>query len=115
MTTALDAVAEFRRLLPAQVGRQLHDTQRLVALLARATDQGWTPKHLAQECGRDLGGVTNAPAVAMWRLEQAAAHPPPHQAAKTRQRLCGRCEDGFLVDPGTRLPVERCECRRAGA
>lgn len=107
---------EFRTLLPYYANSGLHQTQRLAGLLYRAIQRGWTPATLARECGRDLAGVANAAAVVMWRLEQAADHDPPAKgASRARMPLCGECEDGWLVDPKTRLPVKRCDCRKATA
>ena len=108
MTVTVDLVTEFRSLLPAAVGRQLHDTQRLVALLAHATrDQRWPLRQLAQECARDLGDVVNPGAVVMHRLEKAAEHPAPHQTAKRAQRHAAGC-DGWIYNPDTATPTSKC-------
>lgn len=105
---------EFRRHLPRHIASQLHDTQKLAALLGRALTQGWDLKHLAAECSRNLEGTANAGGVVMYRLDKAAAHPPPNKPAKTARRpLCPRCEDGWLVDEHTRKPTARCTCRTA--
>lgn len=111
---ATDPVREFRDLLSPHARNSLNMTQLVVATIhAAIRDHHWTPRLLAAECGRDLDGVVNAGAVITHRLRQAAAHPPadqPSQAA-VRRPLCPECEDGWITDPETRLPVRRCPCR----
>jgi hypothetical protein len=111
VTATVDLVADLRTKLPPHVARQLHDTQRLIALVGRAVNNGWTVPQLAHEATRDPNGAINLAALAMWRLERCAETSPPTRAEKARQPLCGGCEDGFVVDPGTRLPIKRCNCR----
>jgi len=111
VTATVDHIHELRRLLPPNA--RPHDTQRITADLARALERGWTVAQLARECSRDLASTANAPAVVAWRIHQAADREPPTAPAKVRQPLCGRCEDGFLVDPTTKLPIRRCDCRKA--
>ena len=94
---------------------QLHITQTVHGMIhAAVRDHGWTTGQLAAECRRDLDGVVNVGALITHRLRHAAGHPPP--AAPTRTGLpvtplCGHCTDGWIEDPDTRLPVERCPCR----
>ena len=119
MTTAPDPLQEFQRHLPNRVRASLNVTQAVVALVHAAVhNHGWTPALLAQECSRDLEDVVNAGAVVTDRLRKAATHPPVGRAvaqAAVRRPLCGQCEDGWLLDPDTRLPAARCECRKATA
>lgn len=109
-----DTWRQFREALPRWVA--LHDTQRAIALVGAAVErQGWTVKNLASECTRDLAGVANPAAVVMFRLAHAADTPPRQPAARVRQPFCGRCDHGWLIDPDTRLPTARCECRKTPA
>lgn len=113
--TDTDPVRDFLAALPANARNSLHRTQLVVALVhAAVRDHGWTARLLAQECGRDLADVVNAGAVVTDRLRKAAQHPPPNQpSTATRRPLCPDCEDGWLVDETSRLPVARCPCRTA--
>lgn len=113
----VDPVVEFRRHLPTNAQRSLNLTQAVVALVhAAVRNHGWTPAQLARECSRDIpADSANPGALVTYRLRENARHPPPN--APTRRRpalpLCGQCEDGWLVDARTKLPVRRCDCRKA--
>lgn len=118
MTTAdveADPVAAFRQALPPRVRDQLHHTARVTVLAYRAVNtHGWTPEQLAAECTRDTVHVINAAAVLMHRLEWCADHPPAKDSTPRRVPFCSpECRDngGMILDPETRLPLRKCECR----
>lgn len=111
-----DPVRSFRLALGREMDARLNTTQAVVALVhAAVTNHGWTPKHLAEECSRDLGDVVNAGAVITERLRKAAAHPPVGARAAFGPKLpfCSPdCRDnqGWVLDDD-RNPVDRCPCR----
>lgn len=104
MTTpepATDPVWAFVHALPPRVKAQLNRTERLVALVHRATrDQGWAPQQLAAECSRDHNNAINGAAIVMHRLEHAAENPPASQTGLRRVHF-GCCEGGWLYDDDT--------------
>lgn len=111
--SSVDQVHAFRAALTPTARAALHMSQTVHATIAAAIrDHGWTPAQLAAECSRDLADVANAGAVVTHRLRHAAGNPPgrPARAAK-HSPLCGECEQGWLLDPLTRLPASRCPCR----
>lgn len=116
-TADADPVWAFRQALGRDLDRRLNKTQAVAALIhAAVTNHGWTPKHLAAECSRDLEGVVNAGAVITDRLRRAATHPPVAHAAPTfgpARAFCStECRDnaGWVLDDD-RNPVRRCPCR----
>lgn len=116
MTAAtVDLTREFIAALQPHARGQLHITQTVSGMVhAAVRDHGWPVRLLAAECSRDLDGVINAGAVITHRLRHAAGNPPPTAPAATGLPvipLCGECEDGFLLDPESLLPVARCPCR----
>lgn len=110
----VDPVRSFRDALPRRVRDQLHNTLAVVGLVNAAAGMGWPTDHLAAECARDLHDVANAGAVVMHRLQQASQHPPvlTGRSGLPVTPLCGSCDDGWILDPTTFLPVDRCPCRQ---
>jgi hypothetical protein len=95
--------------------RRLNTTQAVVALVhAAVINHGWTPRQLAQECGRDLADVVNAGAVITDRLRRAATHGPVQRGGVVPKRpFCSPdCRDnqGWILD-AERRPLHRCQCR----
>jgi hypothetical protein len=114
MTAATDPARDLIAALPRNVRAQLHVTQTVTGMVhAAIRDHGWTVTQLAAECNRDLDGVANAGALVTYRLRHAAGHPPPTRTGLAVVPLCGSCVDGFLLDPGSLLPIARCPCRTA--
>lgn len=115
-TDSVETLRAFRAALSPRVDRQLRDTGRVLVLVYRAVHTtGWTPKQLAAECMRDHNGAVNAAAIVMHRLDWCADNPPAVKTKHQRTPLCGHCEDGYVVDPDTRLPIRRCDCRKGTA
>lgn len=112
--TTVDPVRAFREALPRRVRDQLHNTLAVVGLVNGAVNMGWPTDRLAAECARDLHDVANAGAVVMHRLQQASEHPPvlTGRSGLPVTPLCGQCEDGWILDPETLRPVDRCSCRK---
>lgn len=114
-----DVVRQFRHHIGRDLDARLNTTQAVVALIhAATTNHGWTPKQLADECGRDLADVRNAGAVITERLRKAAQHPPVARAAKVPGALLPWCSPdckaraGWIEDD-TGRPIGRCPCRTA--
>lgn len=112
-----DPVRAFRQAIGRDLDNRLNTTQTVVGLIhAAVTNHGWTPKQLAEECGRDLADVINAGAVVTDRLRKAATHPPVGPRAPglgpTRPFCSPECREnaGWVLD-SDRNPTHRCTCR----
>jgi hypothetical protein len=113
-----DPVRAFRHALGRDLNTRLNTTQTVVALIhAAVTNHRWTPKQLADECGRDLADVISAGAVITERLRKAAQHPPVGHGHNTqlgpKRPFCtAECRDnaGWVLDDD-RNPIRRCACR----
>jgi hypothetical protein len=95
MTSTTDShlrVRAYREALPRRVYAQLHDTQRIAALVVKATERGWDVPSLVRETSRDLYGVSNAGGVITHRLEHCAEHDPPERPSVARPEWCGQCD-----------------------
>jgi hypothetical protein len=113
-TATTDPARSFVDALAPHVRARLTMTQAVAGMVhAAIRDHGWTVKQLVDECSRDLGDAINAGALITHRLRHAAGNPPPPASGLglTHRALCGRCEDGWLVDPVTKMPLDRCPCR----
>lgn len=112
----VDPVRAFRRALGPALDRQLNTTQAVTALVhAAVTNHNWTPKQLAQECGRDLHNTINAGAVITDRLRKAATRPPAVErpAFGPAVPFCTpdcATRSGWLEDDNGDL-TGRCPCR----
>lgn len=112
-----DPLAAFLEALPAGIRQRVNRTDRFVALVHRAVNNGWTAKQLAAECTRSTTGVLNAAGLVAWRLEQAADHGPTTPSGQRRIPFCTpQCRDnaGWIEDDDGN-PVRRCECRKGAS
>jgi hypothetical protein len=111
----VNLVGEFVDALPDHVRNQVMVTKAITQCVTSAhVNHGWTPQQLADWCTRDLKGAYNPAAILTTRLREAIVRRPPEsytQSGRDRQPLCGRCENGWLEDPDTHLPVARCPCQ----
>lgn len=105
-TAALTAQA--RRCYGAVPGQATH------AHLVKALGRGWTPRHMAAACSRDLPTITNdAYRLIQGRIKWFAENDPTpeRQQAPGPAAWCGRCDDPsfrFEVNPATGRPVRPC-------
>lgn len=104
-TAALTAQA--RRCYGAVPGQATH------AHLVKALGRGWTPRHMAAACSRDLPTITNdAYRLIQSRIQWFAEHSPPTEQPRPAGPVpwCGRCADEkyrWEVDDADR-PVRPC-------
>lgn len=101
-TAALTAQA--RRCYGAVPGQVTH------AHLLRALDRGWTPRHMAAVCSRDLPTITNdAYRLIQSRIQWFAEHSPPTDQPRPAGPVpwCGQCDD-----PNWRYVVEQVDEKR---
>lgn len=111
--STVDMVRAFTAELPRNITSRFRLDQVSAGMVhAAIRDHGWTPAQLARYVTRDLAGVVNPAPRVLERLRHAAGNPPSSQpAGPVRLPLCDECEDGYIVDAQTRLPIRRCKCR----
>lgn len=108
----------FRDKLPPHLQRWTRTGRITVAVSTATREHGWTLEQLAAECTRDtLGVVDNPGGLLTHRLEQCAEGPPtkgrPPGVGRKIAFCSPECSDnaGWILDPKTGLPAERCPCR----